>query len=100
MENLNYKNKALVNSRNQINSQFILDSSDAWEIDKEKRFNLEKLNARFRESIPVLDYLDWRIENIKRGYAETVLPLNVASSNQYITHQAALQLLSADYTGG
>ena len=100
MENLNHKNKALVNSRNQINSQFILDSSDAWEIDKEKRFNLDKLNARFRESIPVLDFLDWRIENIKRGYAETVLPLNVASSNQYISHQAALMLLSADYTGG
>lgn len=87
-------------NRNQISPSFVLTSADAWNVDSEKRFNLEKLNQSFRESVPILDYLDWRIESMKRGFAETVLPLNVHSSNQHITHQAALMLLSADYTGG
>lgn len=54
----------------------------------------------FRTSVPVLAYLNWQIEEIERGYAVTRLPLNVESSNQYITQQAALMLLAADYTGG
>jgi len=44
--------------------------------------------------------LQWQILKIERGFAETILPLNVESSNQYITQQAALMLLAADYTGG
>jgi hypothetical protein len=47
-----------------------------------------------------LKFLNWTIEEIARGYAVTRLPLNVESSNQYITQQAALMLLAADYTGG
>ncbi len=86
--------------KNYINSSIIKDSLDPWNDDSEKRFNLEKLNKSFRESVPILDYLDWRIEVMQRGYSETVLPLNVQSSNQHITHQAALMMLSADYTGG
>ncbi len=36
----------------------------------------------------------------KRRTGGTLLPLNVESSNQYITQQAALMLLAADYAGG
>lgn len=31
---------------------------------------------------------------------KTILPLNIASTNQHITHQAAVMLIAADYTGG
>lgn len=48
----------------------------------------------------MLEFLDWRIDEIALGEARTTLPINVESTNQYITHQAALMLLSADYTGG
>lgn len=88
------------NNSNYINTSFLLDSIEAWEEDKEKRFNLDKLNSSFRDSVPILEFIDWKISSIKRGYTETILPLNPNSSNQYITHQAALMLLSADYTGG
>jgi len=95
------KNSGLIPlSKKLISSNFILSSADAWNVDKEKRFNLEKLNASFRESVPILNFLDWKITSVERGFTETVLPLNVQSSNQHITHQAALMLLSADYTGG
>ena len=88
------------NNSNYINTSFLLDSIEAWEEDEERRFNLDKLNSSFRESVPILEFIDWKISSIKRGYVETILPLNPNSSNQYITHQAALMLLSADYTGG
>ena len=98
---LQQKNSEFIShSKNLISSNFILSSADAWNVDKEKRFNLDKLNFSFHESVPILEYLDWKITAVERGYTETVLPLNVQSSNQHITHQAALMLLSADYTGG
>jgi len=83
-----------------FSTSFLLHSVDAWEQDRKERFNLEALTRSFHESVPVLDFIDWRITAVERGHAETVLPLNPSSSNQYITHQAALMLLAADYTGG
>jgi len=83
-----------------FNTSFLLHSIDAWEQDRKERFNLEALTQSFHESVPVLDFIDWKITTVERGYTETVLPLNPNSSNQYITHQAALMLLAADYTGG
>jgi len=50
--------------------------------------------------VPSLKFLNWSILEIGRGSAVTRLPLNVESSNQYITQQAALQVVAADYTGG
>ena len=83
-----------------FNTAFLLHSIDAWEQDREERFNLSSLTESFHESVPVLDFLDWKITAVERGYTETELPLTPNSSNQYITHQAALMLLAADYTGG
>lgn len=83
-----------------LRQEFLLNSTDAWEADHAARFDLPSLNASFHESVPVLKLLDWEILDVRRGYAETKLPLNANSSNQYITHQAALQLVAADYTGG
>lgn len=72
----------------------------AWEADRAVRFEIGPLTRSFHRSVPVLGYLNWTIEEIDRGRAVTRLPLNVQSSNQYITQQAALMLLAADYTGG
>lgn len=83
-----------------LKTEFILNSADAWDHDLAERFDLDELNQSFHESVPVLEFLDWHITKVSRGFAETKLPLNVNSSNQYITHQAALMLLAADYTGG
>lgn len=80
--------------------KFLLHSTEAWEEDRAQRFNIPKLNATFFKSVPVLEKLQWEITSIERGYAETRLPLNTVSSNQYMTTQAALQLVAADYTGG
>ncbi len=77
-----------------------LQTIDGWDVDKKDRFQLNNSQNAFHKSVPVLEYLDWQILDIQRGSCETVLPLNVESSNQYLTQQAALMLLSADYTGG
>jgi hypothetical protein len=76
-----------------------LTSESIWEKDK-KRFDVNDFTKLFHDSVPVLSFLKWRISKIERGFTQTVLPLNVESSNQYITQQAALMLLAADYTGG
>ncbi|KUL32951.1 SAM-dependent methyltransferase [Chlorobium limicola] len=79
---------------------FLLNSIDAWEEDRKERFDLEALTQSFHESVPALGFIDWRITDVERGYAETVLPLIPNSSNQYIAHQGPLMLLAAEYTGG
>lgn len=83
-----------------FNKDFLIKSPEFLENDIKNRYNLEELNISFRESVPVLEFVDWKITQVKPGFVETVLPINPNSSNQHITHQAALMLLSADYTGG
>ncbi len=83
-----------------FNKNFLFQSSEYLEEDIKRRFNLDELNISFRESVPVLEFVDWKITHVAPGFVETVLPINPNSSNQHITHQAALMLLSADYTGG
>lgn len=83
-----------------FNTAFLLHSIDAWEQDRKERFNLTSLTESFHESVPALDFIDWQITAVERGYAETMLPLIPNSSNQYIAHQGPLMLLAAEYTGG
>ncbi len=83
-----------------FNTAFLLHSIDAWEQDRKKRFDLDLLTESFHESVPALDFIDWKITAVRRGYAETILPLIPNSSNQYIAHQGPLMLLAAEYTGG
>jgi methyltransferase (TIGR00027 family) len=71
-----------------------------WASDKAQRGTPDKLTLQFHSAVPILKHLDWRVTDTRRGYAQTVLPLNVESSNQHITHQAAVILIAADYTGG
>ena len=81
-------------------TDFLINSDHRWANDLKKRFDLVELNKSFRESVPVLEFIDWKIIKVEPGYVESILPINPNSSNQHITHQAALMLLSADYTGG
>lgn len=71
-----------------------------WEQDLELRTNPPMFTAFLREQVPVLEFVDWRITAIEPGVVNSVLPLNPPSTNQHFTHQAALVVLSADYTGG
>lgn len=71
-----------------------------WVLDKAKRGEPVILTRFFHAAIPVLKYLDWSVVDTDRGYAKTLLPINVPSSNQHITHQAAVMMIAADYTGG
>lgn len=72
----------------------------SWEEDKKYRTNPKIFTQFLREQVPVLDYVKWRVDSIEPGTCESVLPLNAQSTNQHFTHQAALILLAADYTGG
>jgi hypothetical protein len=84
-----------------VRIQGIVDSLDeTWAADQEIRANPEIATQQFHTSVPVLKYLGWRLTATARGSAESILPLNVTSTNQHITHQAAVILIAADYTGG
>jgi methyltransferase (TIGR00027 family) len=72
----------------------------SWEEDAQVRYNLTELNEAFRDSVPLLGFAGWEITRVGLGVTETVVPLNISSTNQYVTHQAAVMLLAADYTGG
>jgi methyltransferase (TIGR00027 family) len=71
-----------------------------WEQDQQCRMNPQNVTELLREQVPVLEFVQWSVRQIEYGGAETVLPLNAQSTNQHFTHQAALQVLAADYTGG
>lgn len=72
----------------------------SWDEDFAMRTNPPLFSAFLREQVPVLEFVDWQITDVAPGEVESVLPLNPPSTNQHFTHQAALIVLSADYTGG
>ena len=78
----------------------LLHDRELWEVDRAERYDLPVLNKAFHDAVPVLAAMDWRILRVDRGFAETVAPLNVLSTNQFVTHQAAMILVAADYAGG
>ena len=71
-----------------------------WEQDCQFRTNPAVLTSLLQEQVPVLSFVEWEVTNVEPGRAESLLPLNAQSTNQHFTHQAALLLLAADYTGG
>ncbi len=71
-----------------------------WDQDQQFRMNPDVVTSLLREQVPVLEFVQWKVNQIDFGGAETVLPLNAQSTNQHFTHQAALQVLAADYAGG
>lgn len=71
-----------------------------WLKDKEFRTNPAVLTRLLREQVPILEFVQWEVSDVQPGRAESRLPLNPPSTNQHFTHQAALFLLAADYTGG
>lgn len=72
----------------------------SWEEAKKYRYDCGVMTSLLREQVPVLNYVEWHITRIDQGSADTALPLISPSTNQHCTHQAALLLLAADYTGG
>lgn len=89
-----------------MNASLNLDSLDpdglenSWPSDREERADPQRLTGLFHSSVPILKHLNWRVTDTARGFAETVLPISVESTNQHIKHQAAVMLIAADYTGG
>ena len=65
-----------------------------------KFFRPELLTLWCRISIPVLDFVGWQIAELHEGYCKSVIPFVKTARNQNASHQAALFLLAADYTGG
>ena len=71
-----------------------------WEEDYRDRVNPQLMTRLLHHAVPVLEWTGWHLTKVEPGYCESVLPLNVESTNQHGTHQAALISLAADYTGG
>jgi len=72
----------------------------SWTEDYEKRTNPALLTSLLQVSVPVLKHVGWRVIDVSEGCAKSLLPLVPESTNQHGTHQAALIVLAADYTGG
>ena len=71
-----------------------------WEQDVQFRMSPKVVTTLLREQVPILEFVDWQVTGIEPGAATSVMPLNAPSTNQHFTHQAAIFLLAADYTGG
>jgi hypothetical protein len=72
----------------------------SWEEHKGKYCNEELVTKIMRKNIPLLDYVEWEVVDIKEGYCKTKVTLKKETTNQHKTLQAANYLLAADYTGG
>ena len=91
----------IINNINYAGRQMTINElMQSWPEDREQRAEPKKLTALFHSSVPILKHLEWKVTDTGRGFAETILPLNIASTNQHITHQAAVFLIAADYTVG
>lgn len=77
-----------------------MDLAARWEEGRKHRYDCGILTGLMRAQVPVLDFVEWYIDDLAPGRAHSVLPLNSPSTNQHCTHQAALLFLAADYTGG
>ena len=71
-----------------------------WEDDYRSRMNPQLLTELLHAAVPVLKHVGWFVREVRDGAAASCLPLNEESTNQHGTHQAALLMLAADYTGG
>jgi len=71
-----------------------------WQEAQRNHYSCDYLTSILREHVPVLEFVQWKVDAIEQGMAHTVLPLIATSTNQHCTHQAALLFLAADYTGG
>jgi methyltransferase (TIGR00027 family) len=76
------------------------DQRISWEQDYAERVNPALMTRLLHAAVPVLKWTRWNVKTVGHGYCESILPLNVETTNQHGTHQAALISLSADYTGG
>ncbi|MCO4745038.1 MAG: SAM-dependent methyltransferase [Proteobacteria bacterium] len=60
----------------------------------------EQLTQLLVEGVPAAKRADIRYTSVDEGACESLLPLTLASSNQFGTHQATVVALAGDYTGG
>jgi methyltransferase (TIGR00027 family) len=60
----------------------------------------DELTLQLQTAVPILKFIEWKVLCIGYGFSKTILPINISSTNQIVTHQAALIMLAADYTGG
>ncbi len=74
--------------------------SISWEDDYAHRANPALFTELLTQAVPALRSAEWRLLATADGYAQSVLPLIEATTNHQGTHQAALMMLAADYTGG
>lgn len=72
----------------------------SWSQDYLQRANPQLFTRLLEESVPVVKYIGFRIDEVSEGFCRSTLPLNFESTNQHGSHQAALMSLAADYTGG
>jgi methyltransferase (TIGR00027 family) len=84
----------------QTSPPFVDLQQSSWEEHYRTFINPELVTALIHEAVPATRYVGFAVTNTAEGYAEGVLPLNEASTNQHGTHQAALMALAADYTAG
>jgi methyltransferase (TIGR00027 family) len=71
-----------------------------FEEDLKWRSSHEVLTSLLQDQVPVLGFVNWRVAETRPGFTRSLLPLIPDSTNQHCTHQAALMVLAADYTGG
>jgi methyltransferase (TIGR00027 family) len=84
---------------------FTLDSAHllappVWEKWRKLRYECAGITKLLQDQVPVLKYVEWRVTKFEPGLVHTILPLIPSATNQHCTHQAALFILGADYTGG
>lgn len=75
-------------------------STPTWEEDYADRMNPELVTQLLHDAVPVSSWTGWKVVEVREGFAASILPLNIHTTNQHGTHQATLLALAADYTGG
>lgn len=78
----------------------VAETDIAFRNDYKHRINPNLMTVLLADAVPVVKEIQFRYEEVRRGYCKSFLPLNYMSSNQHGTHQAMLIGMAGDYTGG
>ncbi len=72
----------------------------SWEEHYQLYCNPVTTTRLLQKNVPLLEFSGWRVEDIREGYCQSIVPFESKAVNQHTSHQSSVYCLAGDYTGG
>lgn len=72
----------------------------SWDEHYQNFCNPELTTALLKNSVPLLNFVNWRVEEVREGYCHSFISTIDKTPNKCTSLQSSTLFLAADYTGG